>query len=188
MSFKRLAHRLINSIVLKTGVLRFNTTGVYIPTAREYIAESGVYKSVTAGSVLLSQGCTTAAQRNGNFCCFFLQWNGHFSPVLNRMPALYSPHSLLAQRPKHHTTFCGAIQCLLGVLNYHSWTDATASRRLATTLMNADDNSLTKQLIRDSTRTSLYLTSRCHHSQRNWNARCSTASSNHWFMITSFRE
>ena len=56
-----------------------------------------------------------------------------------------------SMRPWHHTTFCGAIQCLLGVLNYHSWTDATASRQLATTLMNADDNSLTKQLIRDST-------------------------------------
>ena len=48
--------------------------------------------------------------------------------------------------------------------------------------------SLARRLIQDSTRTSLYSTSRCHQCQLNCEAGRSTVSSNHCFMITSFRE
>ena len=71
----------------------------------------------------------------------------------------------------------------------HGWTDATASRQLTTTLTDGDDNFwLAKRLIQDSTRTSLYSISCCHHCQQNWEAGCPTASSNQCFTIASFRE
>ena len=50
--------------------------GCIFSTAREYIAESGVY---------IWQSVITAAQRNGKL--FVLQWNGQFPPVLTRATA-----------------------------------------------------------------------------------------------------
>ena len=71
----------------------------------------------------------------------------------------------------------------------YGWTDTTVSQQLATTLTDGNDNFwLTKRLIQDSTKTSLYSTSCCHHCQQNWEAGRPTASLNHCFMIASFQD
>ena len=76
--------------------------GCMFSTAREYIAESGVY---------IWQSVITAAQRNGKL--FVLQWNGQFPPVLTiayrRAVAstMEPPYSVLAQQPKRRTKLPG---------------------------------------------------------------------------------
>ena len=75
---------------------------------------------------------------------------------------------------------CAAIECLLGVLN-HAWLDRHYCFLAAS--QHYPDGYWWY-----SARTSLYSTSCSHQCQLNCEAGHSTASSNHCFMITSFRE
>ena len=107
-------------------------SGVYISTTREYSAESGRCISWLQGVYCWVRGVYLAIHNYSiekpNFFVFAME-----RPILSvltrrateshcqhyRAPILYT---LPAQRPKGHTNFHGAIQCLFGVLN-HAWLD-----------------------------------------------------------------
>ena len=152
----------------------------------------------TTGSILLSQGCrctfwqlvvewvysstvkkfTTAAQRNGIHV-----FADQFSPV----PTRRGTSTTAKASHKFFWLFIQWHSVYLVRWTTHGWTDTTASQQVANTL--TDNNFwLTKWLIQDSARTSLYSKSCCHHCQRNWEAGRPTARSNHCFLIASFWE
>ena len=101
---------------------------------RKYIAESGVY----------IWQFTTAAQRNGT-----MEWPIPPSTHYRRATAstIEPPYSVLAQQPKRRTNlhkfarlFVQRYSAYLVCWTTHGWTDATASRWLATILTDANDN------------------------------------------------
>ena len=124
------------------------------------------------------------------FCC--LQWKGQFSPASYYQYCIEPPYCTEYKHNSQSVTQISSLfvqlQFLLGVWNHmHSW---TASHQLATILTDADDN-FTRQVVDPGIAlgpVKVYSTSRCRHSQRNWDAGRSTASSNHCFMVASFQE
>ena len=99
------------------------------------------------------------------------------------------PGTTAKASPQIFLVIRAATQCLLGVLN-HAWLDRCyCFRQLATTLTDGDDNFwLAKRFIQDSARTTVCideLLPLLPAELRGWRP---TASSNHCFMIASFRE
>ena len=144
--------------------------GVYFDH-REYTAESGEYILAISGWVSVYSStakeiCNCSREKQKTFCngrTIFPQFSlGEPLPIPTEPPrTVFSTYcTSRAQQPKHLTKFpgysCSYTALTWGCWTKHGWTDATASRQLATTLTDGDNNFwLAKRLIQDSTRTTV---------------------------------